>query len=83
MDGEVGQEGKGVGHRHVAVAKSRRGDLDDVEGGDGPPLVIGEEGVGGAEPGAEGRGDFERIRRNRGELAVVDRELVLKLSEVP
>ena len=48
-----------------------------------PPLVIGEEGIGGAEPGPERRGDLERIRRYHGELAVVDRELVLKLSEVP
>jgi hypothetical protein len=65
------------------MAKSGRGDLDEVERGNGVPLMIREEGEGGPEPGPERRRHLGRIGRHDGELAVVDRELVLKLREVP
>jgi hypothetical protein len=65
------------------VAESRRGDLDDVERGDGAPLMIAQEREGGAETGAECRGDLRRVRGDDRELAVVDGQLVLELCEVP
>jgi hypothetical protein len=65
------------------VAESRRGDLDDVERGDGASLMIAQEREGGAETGAECRGDLRRVRGDDRELAVVDGQLVLELREVP
>ena len=65
------------------MAESRRGGLDDVERGDGLPLMVAEEREGGAETGAECRGDLRRVRGDDRELAVVDGQLVLELCEVP
>lgn len=83
MNREVGQEGEGVRHGEETVTESRRSDLDDVERGDGLPLMIAQEGEGGAETGAECRGDLRRVGGDDRELAVVDGEVALELREVP
>jgi len=72
-----------VRHGEEPVAESRRGDLDDVERGDGLPLMVAEEREGGAETGTECRGDLRRVRGDYRELAVVDGEVALELREVP
>ena len=83
MNREIRQEREGIRQGEEPVPECRRRRLDDVESRDGAPLVVAQECEGGAEPGAERRGDLGRVRRDHRELAVVDGEFVLELGQVP
>jgi hypothetical protein len=83
MNGEVGVERERVRQGDEAVLEPRSRDLDDVQARDGLAVGIAQEGVGGAETGAEGGDDLRSIGRDDGQPAVVDGELILQPGEVP